>query len=143
MCVGAISVSMTDKIERVLIVEDEIFVALEMRAALMDIGVTSVEICGRLSDAIDCAYKCEIDFALVDVNLGPNQTSETVVQVLRNREVPFAFITAYDPDQIAFRKQNDRVFRKPVSRNCLDEFFIKVRVNEVWDPGQGMPTESV
>jgi two-component SAPR family response regulator len=123
MCVGAISDSMTEKIEHVLIVEDEIFVALEMKAALMDIGVKSVEICGQLRDAVDCAYKSEIDFALVDVNLGPNQTSETLVQVLRNREVPFAFITAYDPDQIAFRKQDDRVFRKPVSRNCLDEVF--------------------
>ncbi len=114
---------MTEKIERVLIVEDEIFVALEMRAALMDMGVKCVKICGQLGDAIDCANKSEIDFALVDVNLGPNQTSETVVQVLRNREVPFAFITAYDPDQIAFRKQSDRVFTKPISRNCLDEVF--------------------
>lgn len=120
MCVGAISDSMTEKIERVLIVEDEIFVALEMRAALMDIGVKSVEICGQLRDAIEYADKNEIDFALIDVNLGSNQTSEPVVDILRDKRVPFALITAYNPDQIAFRKQNDIVFSKPVSRDCLD-----------------------
>ncbi|MEW4468934.1 hypothetical protein AB1K62_14000 [Parasphingorhabdus sp. JC815] len=114
---------MTEKIEHVLIVEDEIFVAMEMRAALMDIGVKYVEICGQLRTAIDYAEKNEIDFALVDVNLGPNQTSKTVVDILRSRDVPFAFVTAYDPDQIEFRDQNDLVFRKPVSRRCLDKVF--------------------
>ena len=120
---GTISYDMTEKIERVLIVEDEIFVALEMREALMDIGVKSVEICGQLTQAVDYADTNDFDFALVDVNLGPNQTSENVVKILRNREVPFAFVTAYDPDQIGFREDNDLVFRKPVSRKRLREVF--------------------
>ena len=55
------------------------------------------------------------------MNLGPNKTSKPVADILRERGIPFVFITAYDADQISFLGPEDRVVKKPVSSEKLVE----------------------
>ena len=69
----------------------------------------------RLEDAKELARREEIDAAFLDVNLGRGDTSQPVVEILRERGIPYAFVTAYDANQITFRLSDDRVLRKPVT----------------------------
>ena len=100
---------------RIFVVEDEALVAFEMTDLLEELGFTIVGPSLRLQDAMDLAEREEIDAAFLDVNLGRGETSQPVVEVLRARKVPYAFITAYDARQVTFRLPDDTILRKPVT----------------------------
>ena len=100
---------------RIFVVEDEALVAFEMTDLLEEMGFTIVGPSLRLDDAMELARCEEIDAAFLDVNLGNGSTSQPVVEILREREVPYAFITAYDANQVTFRLADDRILRKPVT----------------------------
>lgn len=106
---------MTDLPKRVFVVEDEVVVAFEMTDTLEDLGFEVVGPSVHLSDAEKRAETADIDVAFLDVNLGRGKTSAPVANILRERGIPFAYITAYDADQVDFIKPSDRVVKKPVS----------------------------
>ena len=41
------------------------------------------------------------------------------MEILRERKVPYAFITAYDFDQVFFRLPDDTILKKPVTSDKL------------------------
>ena len=100
---------------RVFVVEDEALVAFEMEDVLHELGFTVVGPSLRLEDAKELARREDMDAAFLDVNLGHGNTSQPVVEILRERGIPYAFVTAYDASQITFRLSDDRVLRKPVT----------------------------
>ena len=102
-------------ITHIFIVEDEVFVAFEMNDILEELGFKVVGPALNAEDAQKLARTAEIDAALLDVNLGGGKTSEPTAEILRQRGVPFVFVTAYTPDQITFRLSDDRVLEKPVT----------------------------
>ena len=92
---------MTHTPQNIFIVEDEVVVAFEMTDLLEDIGFNVV---------------------------GP-KTSKPVADILRERGIPFVYITAYDPEQISFLGPDDRVVKKPVSSDKLIETLRRVYPN--------------
>jgi two-component SAPR family response regulator len=117
---------MTDTVRRVFIVEDEIMVAFEMVDLLEDMGFQIVGPSIHLEDAKSIAKKQDIDVAFLDVNLGSGATSQPVAETLRARGIPFVFITAYDRNQINFVTPEDKVLKKPVSRDILARTLAEV-----------------
>ncbi len=107
--------------QNIFIVEDEVIVAFEMTDILEDIGFNVVGPSVHLEEAKIKAREGDIDIAFLDVNLGHNKTSKPVADILRERGIPFVFITAYDRDQISFLTPEDRVVKKPVSSQKLIE----------------------
>jgi two-component SAPR family response regulator len=107
--------------QNIFIVEDEVIVAFEMTDILEDIGFTVVGPSVHLEEAKVKAREGDIDIAFLDVNLGHNKTSKPVADILRERGIPFVFITAYDRDQISFLAPDDKVVKKPVSSQKLTE----------------------
>ena len=107
------------KSPRIFVVEDEALVAFEMEDVLHEMGFSVVGPSLRLEDAKDLARSEEIDAAFLDVNLGRGDTSQPVVEILRERGIPYAFVTAYDESQITFRLSDDRVLRKPVTNEGM------------------------
>jgi DNA-binding response OmpR family regulator len=79
---------------RVLVVEDEMLVALMICDMLSDLGYNPVGPAMRLDQGLDLAKKEPIDAAVLDVNLG-DAKSFPVADVLRDRRVPFIFATGY------------------------------------------------
>ena len=116
----------TADITRVFIVEDEVFVAYEMNDILEDLGFEVVGPALNADDAQKLARTAEIDAAFLDVNLGQGKTSEPTAAILRERGVPFVFVTAYTPDQITFRTSHDQVLEKPVTTTKVYETLQKV-----------------
>ena len=112
---------MTDTPQRIFVVEDEVVVAFEMSDLLEDLGFEVVGPSVHLDDAKRKAKADEIDIAFLDVNLGGGKTSKPVVDILKERGIPYVFITAYDAHQISFSAPGDRVVKKPVSQRKLLE----------------------
>ncbi len=82
----------------VLIVEDEIFVALDLERILTDAGYHVCAIAADAPSAIAAAPGC--GFAFVDVNLRDGPTGPDIAQeILRDHGVKVVFVTA-NPAQI-------------------------------------------
>jgi DNA-binding response OmpR family regulator len=83
---------------RILIVEDEMLVAMELEAILEDLGHAPVGIAADLSDAEQYGT-LPIDLALVDLNLRDGLTGPEIGKRLTERGVTVLFITA-NPRQL-------------------------------------------
>ena len=111
---------MTEQLpERIFIVEDEVVVAFEMTDTLEDLGFEVVGPSVHLEDAKEKAREGNIDVAFLDVNLGRGQTSRPVADILKERGIPFVYITAYDREQVSFVTEDDVVVKKPISGGKL------------------------
>lgn len=64
----------------------------------------------------------EIDFALLDVNLRGEQ-STGVAKILRERGVPFAFLTGYESPAIEEEFTDARILPKPLSQGALESLI--------------------
>ena len=117
---------MTKQPQRIFIVEDEVLVAFEMSDTLEELGFEVVGPSLHLEDAEVRAKNSEIDIALLDVNMGSNKTTKPVAEILRERGIPFVFITAYDSAQITFLLPGERVLRKPVNSQSLIDALRQV-----------------
>ena len=80
--------------KRILIVEDEYFIAADLKRALAEAGAIVVGPAGTLASA-QALVDDDIDLALLDVNLD-GEHSYPLANRLRERAVPFAFLTGYD-----------------------------------------------
>lgn len=114
-----VEVMMSAEKQKIFIVEDEVLVAFEMTDTLEDMGFEVVGPSVHLEEAKKKAETAEIDIAFLDVNLGKGKTSEPIAKILKERSIPFVFITAYDRDQVEFVSAEDKLVKKPVSGHEL------------------------
>lgn len=84
---------------RILVVEDEMTIALMIEDMLTDLGHDVVELAMRLPRALAAARNETFDFAILDVNLDGHRSSP-VAEVLIERGIPFVFATGYGSDGI-------------------------------------------
>ena len=80
---------------RILIVEDDLVIALMMEEIVREMGCAVSGIAGTLGMARLQFAKRDFDAVLLDVNLGGEYNPETADLLLENG-VPFAFVTGYD-----------------------------------------------
>lgn len=81
--------------KRVLVVEDDYYLACDEVFALEAAGATVVGCTGDPDEARTLIGREQIDCALVDINLGEGPAFETA-RALRDRRIPFLFTTGYD-----------------------------------------------
>jgi PAS domain S-box-containing protein len=79
---------------RILVIEDEALVALQLQADLESVGHTVIGPARSLQAGLSLVKDSAIDLALVDVSLG-RDTSAPIADALIARKVPFAFVTGY------------------------------------------------
>ncbi|HEY6645144.1 response regulator [Povalibacter sp.] len=79
---------------QVLVVEDEMIVALEIEDLLRDAGYEVVGPVGTLPEALDLARNRSLDAAILDINLD-GQWSVPVAVELQRRSIPFILATGY------------------------------------------------
>ena len=80
--------------KRVLVVEDEMLLALDLEEALRHSGCQVVGPAGNLHHALRLAESEQVDAAILDVNLA-GEAVFPVAKLLAARQVPFLFATAY------------------------------------------------
>ena len=84
---------------RILVVEDVLEMAMLICDDLTECGCTVVGPAQYLEDAVLLARRAAIDEALLDVNLG-GEPSFPLAAILRERHVPWVFLTGYDTANI-------------------------------------------
>ena len=104
---------------RVLVVEDEMTIALLMEDMLTDMGCEVVELAMRLPRALEAAQTADIDFAILDVNLAGHM-SFPVADVLQQRGVPFVFVTGYGAAGLIDGYKHMPVIKKPFDLKALE-----------------------
>ena len=80
--------------ETVLLVEDNMIIAMDTEESLRHLGVKRVETTGSVSGSLSALEEIEPDLAIVDFNLG-DETSEPVIEVLKERGIPYILATGY------------------------------------------------
>ena len=100
-----------------LIVEDEIFVALDLERILMDAGYEVEAIAADSAAALEAGSRCE--FAFVDVNLRDGATGPAIaVRLAQDYGVKVVFVTA-NPAQIDAPSGGMGYIRKPFSEGAI------------------------
>jgi DNA-binding response OmpR family regulator len=80
--------------KRVLVIEDEYYIAADLERALTDEGAVVVDPAGHLDRGLALAGD-KIDVALLDVNLH-GEASFPIVAELETQAVPYLFLTGFD-----------------------------------------------
>ena len=105
----------------VLIVEDQLVIALEAEEMLRELGVSSLTTVGTAADALNAIDSSPPDFVVLDVNLG-SSNSLAVADELKLRNIPFVFATGYgDSVMIPETLRNVHVVRKPYTSEALEQ----------------------
>ena len=97
---------------RVLVVEDEFLVAMDIEAMLRDLACEVVGPIGNLASALQAAREERLDLALLDANLGGEPVT-TVAEALIARAVPIVFCTGYQGENLCSRYPATSTLMKP------------------------------
>ncbi len=109
---------MTDANRRVLIVEDEMFVAILLEDMLAELGYQVAGIASRVSTALPLVETLDFDLAILDVNLA-GEMSFPVADAIAEKGLPYLFATGYGRPGIAPTHAHRPVLSKPFSSGEL------------------------
>jgi CheY-like chemotaxis protein len=104
---------------RILLVEDEMLVAMNIEDMLLELGHEVAGIASRLEPALALAREGRFDLAMLDVNLAGDR-SFPVADLLIERGIPFLFATGYGLDGIDERYRDRPVLQKPFRARDLE-----------------------
>ena len=111
---------MTNELDglRILVVEDEYFVAMEIRDIIRNLGAEVVGPIGQLEIAQDMARREALDGAILDVKLDGEVTYPLAAELLR-RGVPVLMATGYDAGQLPEEFRDLPYLRKPFDARTM------------------------
>jgi DNA-binding response OmpR family regulator len=112
----------------VLVVEDEMLIAMLIADMLTDFGHQVVGPASRLQRALKIAREEKFDLAILDINLA-NEKSFPVADVLRERGVPFIFATGYGSQGL-----NDDFAGATTLRKPFEPHQLKAAISSVLHP---------
>jgi CheY-like chemotaxis protein len=106
--------------KKVLIVEDEYFLADETRRKLEDIGAVVVGPVGTVKGALELLETEKIDAAILDIHL-IDELVFPVAEALDRRNIPFVFATGYDPSILPAKFTGFALCEKPAELGDIAE----------------------
>ena len=105
----------TGMIRRILILNKEVLIALDLAEMLKEEGF---QICGphySVDTALDAISKRTPDAAILDVGLGKGFASAQVAEALNKHSIPFAFVTEPETvEQLEPKFHDCLMLRKPL-----------------------------
>jgi PAS domain S-box-containing protein len=99
---------------RVLVVDDEPLVAMDLAAMLEEAGCTVEGPVATVEQAMQLLGKARFDAALLDINLAGIPV-DGLAGALAKRNVPFAFVTGYGREMLPEGFREARIIAKPFS----------------------------
>jgi CheY-like chemotaxis protein len=97
---------------RVLVVEDEMTVAMLIEDMVSELAYEVAAVVPRLEDAMRMVDSETFDLAMLDVHLN-GKTVFPFAEALKERDIPFLFATAYGPRGLPEEYQDHLVLQKP------------------------------
>jgi DNA-binding response OmpR family regulator len=102
---------------RILILEDDPLIALDLQLIVEGCGHEVVHLCGSLAD-LRASLDDAPDFAFLDVDL-PDGKSYELATRLDERRVPFAFVSGSRPGELPDNLRHANFIPKPYSRAAI------------------------
>jgi len=104
---------------RVLVVEDELVIAMELENLLRGLGCIVLEPVPTIGRALDALASEQLDVAVLDMNLR-GERATPVAKALQERGLPFVLVTGYGSERLAKEALEDApCLRKPVNYKQL------------------------
>jgi CheY-like chemotaxis protein len=104
--------------KRVLIVEDEMLIAVLIETFLSDFGCSTLGPYSAVADALKAVATEPFDLAVLDVNLN-GEKSYPIAHALAARRIPFVFVSGYGDGAIPAGHDHWRVCPKPFTSDDL------------------------
>ena len=96
---------------RILVVEDEIVVAMDIQKSLTSLGYSSPDVVFTGSDAVQIAVETHPDLVLMDIRLkGDMDGIEAAEQIRRRLGIPVVYLTAYADEQTLERAKRTQPY---------------------------------
>jgi DNA-binding response OmpR family regulator len=108
---------------RVLIVEDDPFIAMAVEETLLDFGIKIAGVARNLREAEQLARVADFDIALLDVNIG-HDTIDGVADAVHARGKPFVFTTGHGRAGLPEAYRERAIVEKPF---YVDEILSALR----------------
>lgn len=108
-----------------LVVENEVLLALGLASLLEDMGCEAVGPVGQVVTALPIVTKEPLDAVLLDIRLA-DETAEPIAAILDRRGIPFAIVTGWPRDEIPIALRDRPYVRKP-----FGDHEIKMVVREL------------
>ena len=106
---------------RVLIVEDELLIAMLVEQMLEDLGYAVVGPALTVAEALSLSEREDFDCAVLDMNLGHGISSAPVADALRAKGVPFIFASGYGSNAAVDNLSAAPVLKKPFLTHDLEK----------------------
>jgi CheY-like chemotaxis protein len=103
---------------RILVIEDEFFIALDISSILEQAGLVVIGPAANVADALEAIGSEEIDGALLDAHLAGEPVGR-VADALKARAIPFAFVSGYGREQLPAAYQDAQLVKKPFTGRDL------------------------
>jgi DNA-binding response OmpR family regulator len=110
---------------KVLVVEDEMLVAIDYCERLAAAGAEVLGPFTSVAQALECLDTSHVDVAILDYAL-TDRTSDPLQSALEGRDIPFIVVTGY-PRVLVRRDARQQVLSKPLSPGLLCETILAVR----------------
>jgi len=108
-----------DTKRRILVIEDEMLIAMLLEDMLSDLGHEVVGAVTRVNDALTAVTRDDFDIAILDLHLN-GQSAYPVADALIDRGVPFAFATGYGESGLPEKYRGRPILQKPFAREDLE-----------------------
>ena len=109
---------------RVLVVEDEMLLAMRLEDMLADLDCDVIGPVGRVAEAIGLAQSEVFDGAILDINVAGTEVYP-VARVLAGRGIPFIFVSGYDACSLPAEWRSRPTLQKPFQPNDLAKIMAK------------------
>ena len=96
----------------ILVVEDEMFIAMMVDDLLTRLGCRVVGPVSSVAEALRLAASQRLDAAVLDVNLG-SEMVYPVANALTAAAVPYIFVTGYGPEGLESAHRHQPMIQKP------------------------------
>jgi CheY-like chemotaxis protein len=106
--------------KRILVAEDEFFVALVVEETLQSIGCTVLGPFSDLAEATEAATREQVHAAVLDINLH-GEMVYPLAEYLHGHGIPFVFTTGYAAKDVPKEFRAFECLRKPVSPRALKQ----------------------
>jgi DNA-binding response OmpR family regulator len=118
---------------RILIVEDEIMIAMMLESALIDVGCDIVGPFSNLQEANTAIDHGDFDAAVLDINLR-GDTSFGLARNLMRQGIPIVMVSGYTPDVLPGDVRVDFFHEKPFQSSTI----IASLVNAIYNHGTAL-----
>jgi DNA-binding response OmpR family regulator len=113
---------MENSARRVLLVEDDWMISLMLHEMIEELGFSVEGPISTLIEGVASAEITDVDFAVLDYDLGNGNNAVPIANILTARQIPFAFATGRGREEISAEFADIPLIYKPV----LPEELLRV-----------------